>query len=420
MEKFLVGGAAIAAITACWSYISWAFMYARSHVVTVAELSGDLTLSVLTYCRQHEKKVPIGTRMYNQYNYLMRKTGEVRPALAYSLGSGVLFFEGWRPVWVSSSPTDRGLTGNLVTIRGQKFVEDLLFKAVSEFSEMQHQSGKRFYTKTWRGRGNRVALNTADAPAEIPLEATAISLPGYDSVIVGIDREDIGPCEENFRSIEQLALGEPQEDLLRKFDYWYQSRDWCRDRSIPWKFGMALHGLPGTGKTAFVRALGVKYDLPINRFDLSSMDNAELEAMWNQAKANTPSIFLFEDFDAVFQGRKLVDEKGQLSFDQVLQVTSGVEECDGVVMCLTTNNFESLDPAIIRPGRAEHCVEFGPLSYVQACTLADSIIQNDAWSPGFRKELVQMFKENSKSLTGAFVQKEATRFALAKKFGEFV
>jgi ATP-dependent 26S proteasome regulatory subunit len=150
------------------------------------------------------------------------------------------------------------------------------------------------------------------------------------------------------------------------------------------------------------------------------MDNAELERNWNMAKVNTPAVFLFEDFDAVFQGRKSVDEKGQLTFDQVLQVMSGVEECDGVVMCLTTNNFDSLDPAIVRPGRAEHSVEFGPLSYVQACTLADSIIQNDAWSPGFRRELVQMFRTDSKSLTGAFVQKEATRFALDKKFGEFV
>jgi mitochondrial chaperone BCS1 len=71
--------------------------------------------------------------------------------------------------------------------------------------------------------------------------------------------------------------------------------------------------------------------------------------------ANLPrrALLLLEDIDAVFLGRERRSETVKLSFAGLLNALDGVAAGEGRVTFLTTNHPEHLDPALVRPGRAD-------------------------------------------------------------------
>lgn len=170
-------------------------------------------------------------------------------------------------------------------------------------------------------------------------------------------------------SLERLALGPAALALAAACRDWLAAEKWYRDRDVPWRLGALLHGPPGNGKTDFVRRLAYDLDLPVHAFDLASLDNARFTDAWNVCVQGAPCVALFEDLDAVFEGRKNVArEEGGLSFDRFLNALGGVRPAEGVLVFLTTNRPETLDPALAdarddapsRPGRVDLVAHFAP------------------------------------------------------------
>lgn len=86
------------------------------------------------------------------------------------------------------------------------------------------------------------------------------------------------------------------------------------------------------------------------------------------ADAPENSIILLEDIDSAFVSRELSKETesayqgaNRLTFSGLLNAIDGVTSTEGRIVFMTTNYFERLDPALIRPGRVdfiqriEHC-----------------------------------------------------------------
>ena len=77
-----------------------------------------------------------------------------------------------------------------------------------------------------------------------------------------------------------------------------------------------------------------------------------------------PCVALFEDIDAVFEGREN-KVGGHLTFDCLLNCIDGIERTDGVLLVITTNHLDRLDPALgvpsaqvsTRPGRIDRVLE---------------------------------------------------------------
>jgi chaperone BCS1 len=116
-----------------------------------------------------------------------------------------------------------------------------------------------------------------------------------------------------------------------------------------------LYGPPGTGKTSFVQAIAAELGLNICYLNLSgtNMDDDTLNQMLNSSPVK--SIILLEDIDAIFVQRESMKKKRNqgVSFSGLLNALDGVRSQEGRILIMTTNHREKLDPALMRPGRAD-------------------------------------------------------------------
>lgn len=126
--------------------------------------------------------------------------------------------------------------------------------------------------------------------------------------------------------------------------------------------GVLLFGPPGTGKTLLARAVAGEAKVPF--YSISGSDFVEMfvgvgaarvRDLFNQAKANSPSIIFVDEIDAVGRHRGAGmggghDEREQ-TLNQLLVEMDGFEPHDQVILIAATNRPDILDPALLRPGR---------------------------------------------------------------------
>lgn len=125
--------------------------------------------------------------------------------------------------------------------------------------------------------------------------------------------------------------------------------------------GALLVGPPGTGKTLLAKAVAGEANVPF--FSISGsefvqmfvgMGAAKVRDLFKQAKEKAPCIVFIDEIDAIGKKRDSSlssnDEREQ-TLNQLLSEMDGFEGNNGVVILAATNRPESLDPALLRPGR---------------------------------------------------------------------
>jgi hypothetical protein len=117
-----------------------------------------------------------------------------------------------------------------------------------------------------------------------------------------------------------------------------------------------LYSQPGTGKTAFCRYLAKKYrNWKTVVVTPSSIDKPKvISNVFRYASKRKPSLLIFEDIDTWARSRyEEYSKKGNMSpfLGALLNCIDGVETHNRLLVVATTNSPESLDPAILRPGR---------------------------------------------------------------------
>lgn len=151
------------------------------------------------------------------------------------------------------------------------------------------------------------------------------------------------------RSLDSVLLPENikteiQEDLQE----FLNNDAWYADKHIPWRRGYLLEGIPGSGKTSLIRALASHFNLNLYMIPLQEVTDGQLVSLLNQAQKG---IVLLEDIDRVGQGAKL-------TFSGLLNALDGALSIDGRIVCMTSNYAETLDEALIRPGRIDRRFRF--------------------------------------------------------------
>lgn len=225
---------------------------------------------------------------------------------------------------------------------------------------------------------------------------------------------------ESNRKFDNLFFDQ-KKILLDKVNYFLNNKDWYAKRGIPYTLGILLYGEPGCGKTSFIKALlnyldykkkkrvhGIYINLT-NKFDFDELEELILgDTLGDYNIPRDQRLYIFEDIDCMGDivkdrdikknekieiNKKLTkmlknkntdvknkdddidyssimahsnesENKNNNSLSKLLNILDGIIETPGRIIIMTTNKIETLDKALIRPGRIDIQINFTKCSKI--------------------------------------------------------
>src|SRR3989475_774451 len=130
--------------------------------------------------------------------------------------------------------------------------------------------------------------------------------------------------------------------------------------------GILLYGPPGCGKTLLVKAIATENDMTF--FNVSIADVLSkwvgeseriIKEIFRQAHEKKPSIVFFDEIEALFTVRGMMDTSGvhKNIIAQILSEMDGLVELHDVFVIGATNRADLVDPALLRPGRFDEIID---------------------------------------------------------------
>lgn len=200
---------------------------------------------------------------------------------------------------------------------------------------------KRMQSRIMGGGGNGFSFGKSNAKVYVESET-------------GITFNDVAGQDEAKEALQEIV------------DFLHNSKKYVDiGANIP--KGALLVGPPGTGKTMLAKAVAGESKVPF--FSISGsefvemfvgMGAARVRDLFKQAKAKAPCIVFIDEIDAIGKSRNSSmaggnDEREQ-TLNQLLTEMDGFEPDKGIVILAATNRPETLDKALLRPGRFDRRV----------------------------------------------------------------
>lgn len=173
------------------------------------------------------------------------------------------------------------------------------------------------------------------------------------------------PSSEGIHFKDVAGEDEAKENLSEIVDYLHNPQKYSSIGAAMPK-GVLLVGPPGTGKTMLAKAVAGEADVPF--FSIAGSEFVEMfvgmgaskvRDLFRQAKEKAPCIVFIDEIDAIGQkrsGNVMGNDEREQTLNQLLTEMDGFEGNNGVIILAATNRPESLDPALLRPGRFDRRV----------------------------------------------------------------
>ncbi len=223
------------------------------------------------------------------------------------------------------------------------------------------------------------------------------------------------------RSMDSIIIDpEVKKTIIDRLTFFLNNRKWYETRGIPYKFGILLHGVPGTGKSSLIKAIATTFPVKLFYYPTMSIGDAafiksladsryyytvadsdeddknpfyvsQFDSNYKMKVRDLRSpIFVMEDvdtFSTTTRREGVSDVSGSskkrtgkttkknekapnsepmvdlldVKLSTLLNVMDGLMTIDKTIFIMTTNKIDGLDPAIFRPGRIDLVVELKPI-----------------------------------------------------------
>jgi len=161
--------------------------------------------------------------------------------------------------------------------------------------------------------------------------------------------------------------------------------------SIPERKVFLFWGIPGSGKTTFIRSIASEFNKNIAIVkNTNDIDDNSLENMIEELPRN--SIILFEDIDSLFHGRTNMANT-QITFSGLLNFLDGIIDYDKLLVFITTNNLEHIDDALRR--RIDIFLEFTYIKKTEIFEMFNRFFADKYSALDFYKTLKKEITANS-------------------------
>lgn len=237
------------------------------------------------------------------------------------------------------------------------------------------ESQKEEYTFTCFGRSHRPIIELVNNFAAEPMTD---ELQVYTVVSGDWQASDM----ISKRGLDSIAMStEKKREIIDNIKNYQNNKDWFVRASLPHKLTYILYGKPGSGKTSLIKALATEFNMPLCILNLNSVTDNMLQSLLMEMPKN--SILAIEDFDSSAATRdrgiaadvRVGENKGNgddddsekhkdssfLTLTGLLNGLDGLVPLDGSIIFLTTNDIESVDPALYRKGRVDYLMEMNEL-----------------------------------------------------------
>ena len=253
--------------------------------------------------------------------------------------------------WVGILGTPRNRLKHLITQKeSRKFGKDFspwqLYKYVSGVNAVRLRrllstlEGEDYPADPKRAY-HQVRQSTLSGNMEIPVVDLEKDIGGYAKVKSKLKSEILETLSKRDRATDAEEISRLEELIPR---------------------GMIFWGPPGTGKTYFAKAIAASIGAAI-----TIVSGPELKSKWvgeseenlrqifHKARQSAPSIIVFDELDSFATARGIYTGSGveHSMVNQLLTEMDGFHKDELVFVVGTTNFVESLDPALLRPGRFE-------------------------------------------------------------------
>lgn len=232
------------------------------------------------------------------------------------------------------------------------------------WQDMLKNPDKLFYILYPRSRATLTSGHCAESDALI-LAAGKWTSQLHDEIFVFDDghwekSRDLWASVHAASWADVILSASMKNSLMADVQGFFDAQATYAHHAVPWKRGVLLHGSPGNGKTASIKALmGALYARPdggipslyVKSFDTAcNTEQFAIRQIFTRARAMAPCLLVFEDLDS------LVGENVRSYF---LNEVDGLETNDGILMLGSTNHLDKLDPAISRrPSRFDRKYHF--------------------------------------------------------------
>jgi mitochondrial chaperone BCS1 len=199
------------------------------------------------------------------------------------------------------------------------------------------------------------------------------------------------------RSLDSVILPDEQKEaLVTDIQRFEDSEDWYKTMGIPYHRGYLLYGPPGTGKTSLVTGLSSHFNCRVYVLKLNDLNDTML--MRAISEVHPDSMVVLEDVDCALNKRTAndvvkeeADNQTKVDTDSTVKVSlgngvtlsgllnalDGMQSPVGVKYFMTTNHIEKLDHALLRPGRTDVKMYFGPATERQKLNLYKRFFPQD-------------------------------------------